>query len=378
MPRRLLSVTELPPRGLAKIRSRVAVHLLAWVGVALLPLLVNLLTQRTPPPGLHYGFVLLPVALLAAFYYLNSLVLIPRLLARRRTGPYFAAVALAGSVLAWAMAGLMVLARLALVPEPPGGHYLAPLVAMLVNFGVVWALSSWGRITSEWFEAERRGRELENGHLAAELALLKSQVSPHFLFNTLNNVYSLAHLKSDDAPVVILKLSQLLRYMLYEADTPRVPLTREIEYLDNYVDLQRLRLDEALAVDFQVEGDCTGLLLEPLLLLPFVENAFKHGVSYQHPVPIVMALRVANGRLHFRVQNGGLVPAGPAPRPANGLGLPNIERRLALLYPGRHTLRAGVEGDAFVVELELELEPAGAAAHAIAAPLSTAHSFPFA
>ena len=369
-----LFAAEPPPRERFGVRPRVAVHALAWGGVALLPLLVDSLTQHAPPPGFHYGFVLLPVTLLAAFYYLNSLVLIPRLLARRRTGRYFAAVVLT----AGGMAGALALVRLTLLPRlpPPGAHYLAPMAAMLLSYGVVWALSSWSRITGEWFEAERRRRELENGHLAAELALLKSQVSPHFLFNTLNNVYSLAHLKSDDAPAAILKLSQLLRYMLYEADAPRVPLAREIEYLDNYVDLQRLRLDEALTVDFQVEGDCTGLLLEPLLLIPFVENAFKHGVSYQHPAPIVIALRVADGRLHFRVQNGARPLAGRAAVPASGLGLPNIERRLALLYPGRHTLRAGTEADAFVVELELVLEPVGSAA-SVAAALPAPPATPF-
>ena len=202
--------------------------------------------------------------------------------------------------------------------------------------------------------------------MAAELALLKSQVSPHFLFNTLNNVYSLAHLKSDDAPVAILKLSLLLRYMLYESDTPRVPLTREIEYLENYVDLQRLRLDEQLKVNFQVEGDCTGLLLEPMLLIPFVENAFKHGISYQHPAPIEMSLRVTNQQLFFRVRNRCFTAPGNAQTSAGGLGLPNIARRLALLYPNRHTLQTGKEGDYFTIELVLQLHPTAVAQRAAA------------
>lgn len=335
---------------------RVALHGLAWTGVALLPMAADALLQRTPAAGFQYWFMLFPTAALATFYYLNSLVFIPQLLARRQVARYFGASILTlGS-----LGGLMAFMRLTLLPHvratQPHSRALAITIAILIQVAV-WALSSWGRITSEWFEAERRRRELENGQLAAELALLKSQVSPHFLFNTLNNVYSLAHLKSDDAPEAILKLSLLLRYMLYEADTPRVPLAREIEYIENYVDLQRLRLDEQLRVDFQVEGDCTGLLLEPMLLIPFVENAFKHGISYQHPAPIELSLRVDNQQLLFRVRNRCFpVQSGAAP-PAGGMGLPNIARRLDLLYPDRYSLKTGALGDFYLVELALQLHP---------------------
>ncbi len=353
--------------------SRVALHGLAWAGVALLPKTVDTLLQHTPPPGARDWFVLVPTAMMAGFFYLNSLVLIPRFLAQRQVGRYFGGVVLAVagivgtvSLIIW---GLL---RAGVVADTQPSQRPSPVLAALVLCGVVWALSSWGRITGEWFEAERRRRDLENGQLAAELALLKSQVSPHTLFNTLNSIYSLACLKSDDAPVAILKLSLLLRYMLYEADAPRVPLAREIELLENYIDLQRLRLDEQQLIHFEIEGDTTGYLIEPMLLIPFVENAFKHGVSYARPTPIEVRLFVGAGQLRFEVRNRCFGVSGqPTPAPG-GLGLPNSERRLALLYPGRHQLQAAAEGDFFTVELTVQLGPAAPALPAAALPHSTA------
>ncbi|WP_210516048.1 sensor histidine kinase [Hymenobacter terricola] len=333
---------------------RVALHGLAWSGVAVLPLVVAALLAPVPLTGFAYWVLVVPTVLMAGFYYLNSLVLLPRFLARRQAGRYFGSVGLAGGLISGIIMLLRsLLERHALLPPPDALH--PPAAALLVSFGGVWALSSWQRITGEWFAAERRRQALATDHLVAELALLKSQVSPHVLFNTLNNIYSLAHLKSDDVPAAILQLSHLLRYMLYEADAPRVALAREVEYLENYLDLQRLQVDEHLFLTFEVEGDCAGQLIEPMLLIPFVENAFKHGLSHEQPSPIAIRLRVTDDELRLQVRNRWFAGAArPAPAPG-GLGLPNIERRLALLYPGRHRLQAGQEGDFFTVELQLQL-----------------------
>ena len=176
-------------------------------------------------------------------------------------------------------------------------------------------------------------------------------MNPHFLFNTLNNVYSLAELKSDDAPVAILQLAYLMRYLLYEAAAPQVPLVRELEHVRICVDLERLRLDQ-VPIDFALVGNPQGLLIKPILLIPFVENAFKHGVGASGRSPICLRLRVDEQGLTFTVRNC-VAAVGSAPAGPGGVGLANVRQRLALLYPGRHTLVLDRPGADFLATLTL-------------------------
>lgn len=314
---------------------RMVVHMAAWLAVAFLPLALSPQPSRDLLAG-ALPRLLLPVPLLAGFFYLNYWVLIPRLLARRRFVAYFGLVLLFASVLSSPVLLLRVGWLVAPGSAPP---VLPPNPGVLIGVvvGLVWVISSGLRISSEWLQSEQLRGQLHSKQLAAELAFLKSQVNPHFLFNTLNNVYTLAELKSDDAPAAILRLSQLMRYMLYEADAPQVPLAREVEYLRNFVELQRLRLDsKRVPIEFQVEGDLTGHLIEPMLLIPFVENAFKHGVSFQQPSRIGVRLRVDDTQLRFTVNNFDFsATADPA---TGGVGLANVVQRLHLLYPNRHQL----------------------------------------
>ncbi|UPL47618.1 sensor histidine kinase [Hymenobacter sublimis] len=330
---------------------RVVVHVAAWVGVAFIP---RLLSDNPPPFQLRH--LTLPLQL-AGYFYLNYYVLIPRLFARKKFALYF--------LVALGLLGLMympMLLRMAGIIQPmhhrpPGAmHYSRPPQGLWVMGILVWIISSGLRITSEWFDADSARRDLENKQLTAELAFLKSQVSPHFLFNTLNNIYSLAQLKSDDTPEAIMQLSQLMRYMLYESAAARVPLARETEYLRTYIDLQRLRLDpEEVDIRFTVDGPLDGHLIEPMLLIPFVENAFKHGISAQNFSRIAVNLIVREDQLLFTVQNSRFPRTG-GHDPNSGIGLPNVRQRLHLLYPdGRHQLHVEETDDEFMVELTLTL-----------------------
>ena len=169
---------------------------------------------------------------------------------------------------------------------------------------MAFALSSSVRITMEWFKNERQKKEMEAEKLSSELAFLKSQVNPHFLFNILNNICSLARKKSDETENAIIKLSQIMRYMLQDSKDEKVSLDKEVEYLQSYIELQRLRLPEAVKIDFSTEGR-TGLCsIEPLLLIPFVENAFKHGVSYQDSSEIKIRLVCRGQSISFFVSVG--------------------------------------------------------------------------
>ncbi|WP_460576896.1 sensor histidine kinase [Hymenobacter coalescens] len=294
-------------------------------------------------------------------FYLNYWVLIPRRLARQRVGLYLLVVVLLIPLLHLPLS-LQWLGLSAPRPLRPGTtvadrqQFEAVIVLITV---MVWMVSSGLRITSEWFDNERARRQMHSDKLTAELASLKSQVNPHFLFNTLNHIYSLARLRSDDTPEAILKLSQLMRYMLYEANDPRVALEQEGEYLHNYVGLQRLRLADDVQIEFVQTGRLAGKLIGPVLLIPFVENAFKHGVSYQHPSCIHLELRVDGPALLFRVCNRRFpqVAAAEGPRDS-GIGIQNVTQRLLLLYPGRHRLDIRPTDDEFLVTLTLELHHA--------------------
>ena len=201
------------------------------------------------------------------------------------------------------------------------------------------------RITGDYVRGQRNRRELERQQLLTELAMLKTQINPHFLFNTLNNIYSLTSRKSDKAPEAVLRLAEIMRYLLYESSTDTVPLSWELAHLRSFLDLQRLRLAASAqeAIVLEIEGadpDCAHPIA-PLLLLPLVENAFKHGDLTARPVAVHISLHLAaDGLLRFSVLNR-VAPADAErelPRQPGGVGLVNLRRRLELLYPNRYAL----------------------------------------
>ncbi|MBO0357091.1 sensor histidine kinase [Hymenobacter sp. BT186] len=281
----------------------------------------------------------------AILFYTNWMVLIPRTLSRGRLWPYVAGVLLL--VLAYIPLRFGVSWMVKGAAEDV--HDKQRALSMLVPYGVMGLmaifLSSALRITGDYLRGQRNRREMERQQLLIELAMLKTQINPHFLFNTLNNIYSLTSRKSDKAPEAVLRLSEIMRYLLYESSTDTVPLSRELAHLRSFLDLQRLRLSATAqeAIQLTVTGapaDCA-YPIAPLLLLPLVENAFKHGDLAARPVAVHITLDLAaDGQLRFSVLNH--VAAADAerelPNQPGGVGLVNLRRRLALLYPGRHTL----------------------------------------
>jgi sensor histidine kinase YesM len=155
------------------------------------------------------------------------------------------------------------------------------------------------KLTDLWRQAERRARDIENEHLRTELSFLHMQINPHFLFNSLNTIYGMSLKKSDNAPKAVLKLSQLLRYMIEETGHNTVPLEQEVTYLNNFIELQKMRSGPSLSVTFDVEGDINGANIAPMLLLPFVENAFKYGLNNSLDSPIQISLWVSKERIVF-------------------------------------------------------------------------------
>ena len=199
-------------------------------------------------------------------------------------------------------------------------------------------------------------QQLVIANQAVELKSLKDQINPHFLFNTLNNLYGLTSSNPEKAGEVVLRLSQLMQYMLYEGNLSQVPLQKEITYLQNYLALERIRYGPGLQLSFQINGAIERVTIAPLLLLPFVENAFKHGLSQQlNDAWLQIHLTMRGDELTVKVENSK-PPSANAGGKA-GLGLPNVAKRLNLLYPGRHQLRQRNGTDSFLTTLTLTLTP---------------------
>lgn len=210
------------------------------------------------------------------------------------------------------------------------------------------------RLAIGWFETQKLKSELLLQNQTSELALLRSQVNPHFLFNTLNNIYSLVYKKSDDAPAAVMKMSAIMRYMLYDATTDTVLLEKEIEYLKSFIELQLLRIRQKDLVVLTVKGPIEGRNIAPMLLIPFVENAFKHGNKNITPPGIIINLNIEDDRILFEITNYLRKNSATSRDKAKGIGLNNVRRRLELLFPGKHVLDIWENQNMYHVKLILD------------------------
>ena len=209
------------------------------------------------------------------------------------------------------------------------------------------------RFAADWLDLQTTRKEIEKEKLTAELNFLKAQVNPHFLFNTLNNLYYLAYSKSDKTTEVIEKLSLMMRYMIYDSNYPQVQLNKEIEYMQNYISLEKLRLSDKVKIQFSIDGDTDAVRITPLILITFLENAFKHGVTNTAQESwIEVKLGCSPGRLNFSVVNSK--PTVSKVDGKSGIGLQNVKRRLELSYPGKHKLVMTDSPTEYNVQLDLE------------------------
>jgi sensor histidine kinase YesM len=209
------------------------------------------------------------------------------------------------------------------------------------------------RVLERQTKIEKMQGEMEKARLNAELALLKNQISPHFFFNTLNNIYSLIGINPDDSQQAVLKLSKLMRYLLYESEHGNTKLSNEIDFMNNYIDLMKLRMSEkvSLIVDFPEKYD--DVSIPPLLFIPFIENSFKHGISFRSGSFIKITLSSTNGTISFKCSNS--IADGNQKDVQPGIGLENVRKRLGLLFPGSHSLNIKRGNNEFEVNLEIKV-----------------------
>lgn len=298
----------------------------------------------------------LHVLIIAGIAYLNYFYFLPRFLKHKNTGrylleflpPLIITIALHVYVKRLIYGGL----------ESGRGNFLYAERFLIQNtLSVIFIVVFIGmlRFAEDWFQLEARKKEIENEKLTAELRFLKAQINPHFLFNTLNNLYYLAFTQSPKTTEVIDKLSQMMRYMIYESNHPKVLLTKEVEYMENYISLEKLRLDDQVPITFETHGDLQGVMIEPFLFITFLENAFKHGVSTNATDAWVKAeITLTAQQCVYSVANSRL-PSQVVQEEKSGIGLQNLRRRLELSYPGRYELSVRDEPEEYAVQLILQL-----------------------
>jgi len=363
-----------------------AIPLLLWLGFVLMPFLLR---SPSMPSYVRKHFlenIFWSNLLLLSVFYLHAYVIYP--FTKKKNGIWWYSLSLAGCL------AVFLYISFSLLPEtiPPGGprnpgEHVEPLSSrntggndalvpppanfrdparrppdhrafkILPFFFVVFCSYSYC-ILRDNTKREKALTEKETEHLKTELKFLRSQISPHFMFNVLNSMVSLARKQSPMLEISLINMSNLMRYMLYESNGKLVSLTTEVDYLRDYIDLQLLRYGDTVKLNFYLSGRTEGYNIEPMLLIPFVENAFKHGIFMIDGPIIDISLSISesdpSGQLVFSVVNS-ISPEGEKSEDGMGIGLSNIKRRLTLLYPGKHQLTIDKNNDIFRTELHIKL-----------------------
>ncbi len=355
-----------------KIALASGLHIIVW----LLLFVLNFQFVKNYSVKIDFPFHLIIWLIYAVVFYVNFILLIPYLLFKRKYILY------AVTSLVLLFAGSIakdytlrqhhrkikseIFERPAMPPDrpafkpdgmPPGPDFRPRREGrffMFYGLLLVYSISLSIRVIQKWQDDEKHKAAVEKEKIATELSYLKQQVNPHFLFNTLNSIYSLTINTSSQAAGVILKLSSILRYMLYESENRQVKLTDEINVLKDYIELQKLRLTDKVSVKFEIEGDTEHYKIPPLLLVPLIENAFKHGADNINDSFIEIIIAIDDDQLKINVRNK-IVKISSEIYQNGGIGIKNIKRRLDLLYGNKYVFETSDRDGVFSVTLILRL-----------------------
>ncbi|ATP58559.1 hypothetical protein CPT03_19865 [Pedobacter ginsengisoli] len=342
-----------------KSRNSIVIHLLFWLFIVLLVTAIVIYSKERVSfydLAVNFGYSGL---INISIFYINYTLLIPLLIKEnKKYGLYIISIILLMimmSLIKTVIASLHVETILRHLSSSGTVEYL-PIstyaISALFISGFFIVVSSLLKLAIDWFGNERTQRNLESEKKEMELQFLKSQLNPHFLFNSLNNIYSLAYQKSDKTADAILKLSEIMRYMIYESNDSWVSLSKEIEYVQSFIELQKLRFKDGAAVEFTMNGEIDNQQIVPLILISFVENAFKHGVANDPKNPIKINIIANQKILHFSITNKKNKYNKDE---MGGVGLNNVERRLQLLYPDRYKLNIVNSATHYTSELMLDI-----------------------
>lgn len=288
--------------------------------------------------------------------YFNNYYLVPVLLRKRQYFEYFISVFLAICFICFVHIVFLLWADTIDDTEKYSLWSFEFFINDAISVSYTLAITLSLLFFKQWFEKDRLADRLEKLNIETELKYLKSQINPHFLFNSLNSVYALTLRKDDKAPEVVLKLSDILRYILYDGGEKSVGLKKEIGYLENYLELEKIRYGKRLTIGFNIQGDASGKEIAPMIFLPFIENSLKHGVNSNIGDTFInIQFIIENKKLQFRIENNK--PSQKLSESSDyqgGIGINNVKKRLSLLYPGKHQLEINEEGKTFVVNLSIE------------------------
>jgi hypothetical protein len=339
--------------------------IVAWLCFFMLPILLFPYNKEFSPfhsQRFVYWFVYSNI-ILVVFYYINSLKLIPIFLEKKKTVQYVLIIilCLAAYLFLFYIVGMKADTKTFLErrAERQGTFraYYNFFSGAIFMFLIAFIVSSSSKIVTNWFLAEAIKEEITKQQLQTELSLLKSQINPHFLFNTLNSIYSLSFSDGIKTGNAVMKLSKIMRYTLDEANNNTVLLSQEIEFINNYIELQKIRLTDKTTINIEIDNseEASATRIPPLLFIAFVENAFKYGVSTQHSSVIDIRIGVQDKKVYFNCNND-ILPGPRSLEKSTGTGINNVERRLQLLYDTKYEFSTRSTDGKFSVHL---LIPAG-------------------
>lgn len=365
-----------------------AIYLIVWLIIFIVPVLAS--TSNT---GKFDSQIIVGWARMVPFliiFIINTLWLLPELLFKGKTGMYLLSVVLLSFFLVYVWEFIFpiikelfeggrsqgIIERNPFIegqrPMHPGQQPIGPrqrppglnqqdpfpknqILSIFNQIVIAWLVVGFNtaiKITNKWFKDDQKKRELEKEHLKSELAFLQNQISPHFFMNTLNNIHAQIDIDSKEAQSSIVTLSKMMRYLLYESDRGKTSLKKEVEFLKSYVELMRLRIDESIEIDLEISILDEDIKLHPFLFISFVENAFKHGISYNEKSFIKINLKQNTDYIEFICVNS-LSIQNKITNPYSGVGLENIKKRLNLLYNDRYRLKINELDNEFNVLLKI-------------------------
>ncbi|WP_080905780.1 sensor histidine kinase [Parabacteroides sp. Marseille-P3160] len=336
------------------------IHIIAWGIVLGIPFFFTGREMQIVTWESYIRFLIVPVSFMLVFY-INYFYLVKKFLFTQQQISF-----LLSNLILIAVVMVSVHLLMQMLPHPPyfnerhpsRPHDLSDVIrffsANALLYALVAGLSVAIRMTGSWYDAEASRKELERNRTQAELQNLKSQLNPHFLFNTLNNIYSLIAFSPEKAQEAVHDLSRLLRYVLYDSSQPTVLLSKEVNFLQDYIELMRIRLPEPVQVETDFRISSPSIQVPPLLFISLIENAFKHGVSPSRPSFVRIHLTQEDRQISCSITNS-YFPKNEADKSGSGIGLQNLHKRLTLLHPNQFSLICKQEGDIFRSELNLTL-----------------------
>jgi len=347
-------------------KKRILLHIACWLAFLCLPFFISYINGG-PLDFTHFMHLLPTYVVLAALFYLNYFILIDALLFKKRV-TIFVILNL------FIVFAIMLLSHYVLMPpvepepmpmpegiphEPhmPGFRERFPMMLLHQGISLLFfiVLSVAIRMTHNSYKKDIEIQTFETEKSRAELTNLKSQLNPHFLFNSLNNIYALAAIDSERTQYAVHNLSDLLRYVLYESEKPSVPLQSEVDFVKSYTELMKLRYGSGVDISESYPDAAQGIHVAPLIYISLVENAFKHGIDSGKPSFVHISIQVEEGNVICKIENSNH-PKQKAEGSDSGIGVENLKKRLAFLYPDRHTFRSEVEGGVYHTELIIPKE----------------------